>query len=317
MSTRDYFWAGADADLLDRAAEWLGSSALDAPGLRGLAGARGLDFATAVLYQWLRQSSRHGPLIARLEEPYQPAVIDAEIAIVPGGFYKESPATGAGGPLVRESARRLGYASVTVPLRSFGTVAENAELLAEWLSRRRDRPIILASHSKGTTEVRRLLTRPDAAALFAKVTGWIDLSGLFLGTPLIGWLRGHRIRSGLVRLLFWWKGHAFRAIDDIDKRSCPPWPEAIDAVPHVEAIHVAGFPLERHLSDPLLRRGYRRLAPLGPNDGAVLLEDTFFLPGRVYPVWGADHYLRPPGRDMCRLVGAMLSHLGSVTKEAV
>ena len=60
---------------------------------------------------------------------------------------------------------------------------------------------------------------------------------------------------------------------------------------------------------PIVRRGYRRLSPLGPNDGTVLLEDVFALPGRVYPVWGADHYLRPAGRDMSQLVAGILGYL--------
>jgi hypothetical protein len=65
--------------------------------------------------------------------------------------------------------------------------------------------------------------------------------------------------------------------------------------PHIRVIHVVGFPLVEHLSNDWARRGHARLAPLGPNDGGgVLLSDFVDLPGSVYPVWGADHYLNPP-----------------------
>ena len=299
-----------EAEILRQAADWLPNRQLDAASLRQLAGQRGLDFATAVLYHALRQSPRHGPLIARLDEPVQKTpMLDVEIVIVPGAFYKDKPETGADGRIIMESARRLGIATVTVPLRSFGTVAENAVLLADWLSQHTKRPVILVSHSKGTTEIRQLLARPDAADLFRWVRAWIDLSGLFFGTPIIGWLRRHRLNWLLVRLLFWWKGFAFSVLSEIDRAACPLWPGALEAVPHLDVIHVIGFPLERHLTMPIVRRGYRRLSPLGPNDGTVLLEDVFALPGRVYPVWGADHYLRPAGRDMSQLVAGILSYL--------
>jgi hypothetical protein len=299
-----------EVELLRRAADWLAHRQLDAASLRRLGQQRGLDFATAALYQALRQSPRHGPLITRLDEPIRKTpTLDVEIVVVPGAFYREKPDTGAAGRIIKESARRLGITTVTVPLLSFGAVAQNATLLADWLSQRSKRPIVLVSHSKGTTEVRHLLARPDAANLFRQVQAWIDLSGLFLGTPIIGWLRRHRMNWWLVRLLFWWKGFAFSALNEIDREACPPWPGALDAVPHLSVVHVIGFPLERHLTMPIVRRGYRRLSPLGANDGLVLLEDVFALPGRVYPVWGADHYLRPAGRDLSQLFTGILSYL--------
>ena len=58
------------------------------------------------------------------------------------------------------------------------------------------------------------------------------------------------------------------------------------------------------------------MSPLGPSDGTILLEDVFALPGRVYPVWGADHYLQPAGRDMSKLVANILSYLGDGRLEA-
>jgi len=300
----------AEATLLREAADWLKGQRLDAAGLRLVARRRGLDFATALLYQALCRSERHGPLIARLEDPPQKTpALAAEIVIVPGAFYKEHPETGADGRIIQESALLLNCKTATAPLKSFGTVTENAALLADWLRDRPMGPIVLVSHSKGATEVRRLLGRPDAADLFRRIRAWVDLSGLFLGTPLVGWLRRRPFNFGLVRLLFWWKGFAFSALNEIDRDACPPWPDALAAAPHLDVIHVVGFPLQRHLSTPLTRRGYHRLSPLGSNDGTILLEDVFHLPGRVYPVWGADHYLRPVGRDMNQLVAGILSYI--------
>ena len=47
---------------------------------------------------------------------------------------------------------------------------------------------------------------------------------------------------------------------------------------------------------------HRQIGELGPNDGAILLYDTLRAPGVVYPVRGADHYMRPRFRvePLCR-----------------
>jgi hypothetical protein len=66
--------------------------------------------------------------------------------------------------------------------------------------------------------------------------------------------------------------------------------------------------LARHFSTPFSRFCHRRIAPLGPNDGTVLLTDILRWPGEVYPVWGADHYFRPEGTARA-LLRAVLLHL--------
>jgi hypothetical protein len=73
-------------------------------------------------------------------------------------------------------------------------------------------------------------------------------------------------------------------------------------------ITLVGFPLRQHLTSNVLRRACRRIAPLGPSDGLVLLADACALPGLVYPVWGADHNLRPAW-DIRRLVTALAHYL--------
>ena len=56
----------------------------------------------------------------------------------------------------------------------------------------------------------------------------------------------------------------------------------------------------------LARRSHSRLAALGPSDGGgTLLGDVARLPGRVYPVWGCDHYLNPDW-DLAPLISRLL-----------
>ena len=38
----------------------------------------------------------------------------------------------------------------------------------------------------------------------------------------------------------------------------------------------------------------------GPNDGIIPLTECLAYPGRLVPVWGADHFMRTP--DLARLI---------------
>ena len=72
-------------------------------------------------------------------------------------------------------------------------------------------------------------------------------------------------------------------------------------------IHLLGFPLRQHLSNAIASRCHRQLARFGPNDGAMLLAEACALPGLIYPVWGADHYLRPEDRAEAVLIAILKS----------
>jgi len=78
--------------------------------------------------------------------------------------------------------------------------------------------------------------------------------------------------------------------------------------PHMTMVTIAGFPLRQHLTTALAGRCHRRLTHLGPNDGSLILSDVCALPGLLYPIWGADHYLRPK-TDVNQLVLAVLQYL--------
>jgi hypothetical protein len=282
--------------------------------LQQLAARQGIDCATAWLYKQVRQSPIHGPFIERLETQPRtfgsPPPLPATLVIVPGAFYVEFPHTGADGQLLREEAARFGCRSELVPLPSFGSLADNARILCEWLSARPEEPVLLASLSKGGADVKTALARPEAADAFRNVICWINLSGLLQGTPLVDWLFASTLRTWWFRLLFWLRGYNFRIIPELARGSNTPLSFELRLPPHLKAIHVVGFPLVPHLSNPLARRCFRRAQHLGPNDGAgIILADAARLPGLVYPVWGADHYLRPTGLDVREIARRIFQYL--------
>ena len=213
------------------------------------------------------------------------------VVVVPGAFYREHPESGADGGFVLEQARRLGCKTALVPFDSFGTLKHNVQFLCDWLRRQPTGPLILVSLSKAGAEVRLALAEPGA---FRNVIAWVNVSGLVRGTPMVNWLLRHPARALLIRLMFWWKSYAWTGVKELEWGPTGTLAGEFHVPADLLVVHLFGFPLARHLSRPLARRGHRRLTPLGPNDGgANLLADLVGLPGLIYPVWGADHYLQP------------------------
>src|SRR5438477_9062759 len=86
--------AADERDLLTQAAGWPGCRSggeLTGAALAEVTAARGVDFATALLYERMRRSDRHGPFIRRIdglldEPPRAGAKVDVLLAVAPGMF---------------------------------------------------------------------------------------------------------------------------------------------------------------------------------------------------------------------------------------
>jgi hypothetical protein len=286
-------------DLLRRAAQWPAHprcADLTPAAVAAIARAQGIDFATAVLHDRLLGARPAGRQLSRAStQPVAPeSMKHMLVAVAPGAFYREYPATGGDGQRILDVAERLGLRAERIPLASFGTLQKNALALAHWLRHHAGERMILVSLSKGGADVKTALAAVDAEAVFRPVHAWLNFSGILDGTALANWLLARRVRTWLVKLLCWWRGYDFGLIEDIQRGPGHALAQPLRLPSHVRAVHVVGFPLEKHLSSPLARRAYGRLAPLGPNDGGGnLLADVAGWPGTVWPIWGADHYFHP------------------------
>ncbi|OAI52182.1 hypothetical protein AYO44_16710 [Planctomycetaceae bacterium SCGC AG-212-F19] len=305
-----------DRALLRHAAEWPDHPCLTdlkRPVLAQVAAERGADFATALLYDRLRRSEPHGPFIRRVDEllsqpPVEPGPINAMVAVAPGLFYRELPRSGADGWLLRQRVAAHGCRTAVLPTHSQGTVAENGKRICAWLSKHPHEMILLASLSKGAADIKAALAQPEANEAFRPVAAWLNLSGMPDGTPLVNWLFQRKLMTLVCQAMYWWKGLDFAVNRQLAWGPDAVLDFALELPAHVRMINVVGFPLRRHFTSSRLRRCHRRIAPLGPNDGFVLLADACALPGLVYPVWGADHNLRPAW-DIRRLVAALAYYL--------
>ena len=291
--------------LFERVTQWGGGlDALTPEVLRELTAREGCDFATALLHRRIVESERHGLFLRGLaggEEAedrkwkmgngrWKSAPM---VAIVPGAFYRENPRTGADGRVAREVALQLGLPVAVVPVSSTGSLAENARVIAGWLRAQRDESLILVSVSKGGSDLKTALARPDAADVFSRVAGWVNLCGILDGTPMADWLLSPGWLARANRFVYRIRGRSLDFLADVRRYPGCALDFPLTLPAHLRAVHVVGFPLRRHLRNGLVRRCHARLAAHGPNDGSILLADAPRWPGQLVPVWGADHYLRP------------------------
>jgi hypothetical protein len=256
---------------------------------------QGLEFATALLYDRVLRSPENGAFFRRVNASNRAVVGEPPlIGIIPGAFYLEHKNTGADGSHLATILKSLNCRVDLVPVESFGSLAKNAAIIADWLSRHAQERVALISLSKGSADLKIALGLPNAAELFRNVDAWVSLSGLPQGTPLVAWLRRRFLRRLGVSLLLRLRGQRYSVVEELRQESGGPlttWPSVS---PHLRVIHILSFPLRRHLAHPWAARAFDRVAPLGPSDGGgFLLADAANLLGTVFPVWGADHYLQP------------------------
>src|SRR5688572_1455325 len=174
---------GVEAALLERAAIFTGHPTLAelAPEvLREVTAHHGVDFATALLFDRVRRSSRHAAFIGCVERTQQGVQgslpgTGSTVAIVPASFYREKPHSGADGRVIRKAAQQLGFHHELVPVNSTGTLGQNSRILLDWLAARGQKGTILISLCKGGADVKFALNQPDAARSFANVWAWINV----------------------------------------------------------------------------------------------------------------------------------------------
>jgi len=306
--------ANLDADdhaIFERASAWAAHPALEnltRPALAEVASAEGIDFATALLYDRLlrRESVREMFEVLGSRDPSPRR--EVLVAMVPGAFYQEYAFTGADGQRVLDAAKRAGVRAERVPVKSFGSLRENARILRDWLAQHPEDDVCLVSLSKGGTDVQFALTEPGADLAFRNVSTWINLSGIVGGTVLANWLLSHWWRSLLIRAFAWWRGYSFDVLYEIKRDGNERLERGLAWPSHLRVFHVIGFPLRGHLQNPWAKRAHRRLEPHGPSDGGgILLADAVRWPGTIIPLWGADHYMQSESHDVAALVMRLLS----------
>jgi hypothetical protein len=285
---------------------------LTAEKLREICARAGVDFATALLYDRVKRSPQHSAFIGQIDQwqslNHKHSVEDVTVAVVPAAFYKENPDSGADGKLILEEASRLRLRAELIALSSTGTLAENSKSILDWLANHRGEKIILVSLCKGGADVKFALGSPDAQEHFRHVLAWINICGTLDGSPVAEWLLATRPRFFIAWLYCKCRGHNIAFLRELAPALQSPLSAPLKLPASIGLINIVGFPLRRHLTNRFMRLCYQRVSKQGPTDGGVLLANACSLPGAIYPLWGADHYLRPESRAR-QVIAAVLENL--------
>lgn len=245
---------------------------------------------TALMYRYVeRQNIEFINRLGSFDISKAPKNKNIKIIVVPGMFYKEHPDVGAGGDIICEIARECGFQTSVVPTLSKGSVSHNTKLVKEAILNERHEKVWLVSFSKGSAEIRLALEELADSPELKKVQGWISISGVPYGTPLAT-LKQKNIISKAV----WGATSKVLGVHtNVSKDLCHEGvlASSMKISSKINVIHIVGFPIAPHLHQELIKF-YSRLTPYGPNDGLTLLEDYMHIEGKVYPMWGLDHFLR-------------------------
>lgn len=249
----------------------------------------GIDVATYVLYKKL--ISKNIQFINQINSyPAKKitATIPTKIIIIPGMFYKEHPEVGADGRFIQEIASNCGFEAEVLNTDSCGAVSTNSKIIELYLNEAKHPNIWLISLSKGTSEVRKYLQEKNKNNIQKNIKGWISISGIIGGTPLAEIKLSNSAVKLFYRIFCKIAGVEYKVIKELTRDY---WNEPFIVPDNFQMVHIAGVPILPHIQ-PYLIKKYRTLSSYGPNDGIILLEDMLDVAGKVYPLWGMDHFLR-------------------------
>jgi len=280
---------------------------LDEDMLASISRSHGVDYATRLLYDRARKVPANQQLSKELEALGAGGKLDAPFAakvlIVPAMFYKEYPRYGGDGRVIKSAADTLGIPCQMIPLHSTGGIMSNAEVLGRAINSEPEENIILVSLSKGGADARVAFERGFIHP--GKVKIWIQIAGIVHGTPLANHLAGNWWWRMLLKGYLRYRHAGHDLINELCRGPKHLLRGRARAPEGVTVINIVGFPLRQHLSGSLVGR-HKQLAKFGPNDGCILLRDSFVEPGFVLPIWGENHYFQNP--DLSELMVKVLRH---------
>lgn len=255
----------------------------------------GLDASTMALYEALRAAPANAEFLSRIgAEPIVTASppVGIKILVVPALFYQHYPEVGGDAALSIGIARACGFEVETIPIKSLGTVTENARIIRAYLEGEKADRVWVLTASKGASDFRAYLQNYAGAPAIDRIAGWINVCGLIEGCDIAD----YDIATPARRLKFQAICHAFGARFDLLRELSTAhdyWREPLRLPPHVKVFNLSAIPLPSHIHKALIAR-YRAISDRGPNDGMVACRRTVIDDGLTIPFLGYDHFFRGP-----------------------
>lgn len=267
---------------------------------------RDVDKAAALFYQRLvadPENRRFREELARREGQVKAGAVPrlqrrVLLALAPGMFYADNQtAIDATGKSLRDVALALGMTETVIPTESTGTVERNGGLICRFIEdverKNKADSVILASASKGSSDVRMAMRYCGQASYFHIVSGWVNMGGILRGSHLVDGVLRDGMSRWKARFYFWMQGYDWEGLRSL--RHAPDGPLAAEVpIPGgVKVVNVVGVPLFRHVT-ARARPFFLFLVPQGPSDGMVLLAESYVPGTPVYASFRNDHYFQWP-----------------------
>lgn len=253
----------------------------------------GSDLATMIFYTAIIQKPENQKFISlvdktSIQKKYPKTKI--KLFIIPAFFYQEYPEVGGGGKHVLEVAESCGIDAEIIPIKSTGSVSENSLIIRQSLQTCEAKEIWIMSMSKGSAETRMVFQDHSDSIPVERIKAWFNVSGLANGCHLIDHMMRTPVSRIKTRTLCAATGASYKGLEELLTQQ-PNWKKQIILPESIKVYNIFGVPLLSHVQKTLISR-FNRLKHLGPNDGMVLLSKAFLPTGPIYPLWGADHFLR-------------------------
>lgn len=231
--------------------------------------------------------------------------INVKILIVPAFFYDEHPEIGGDGKLVEKIFNTNGFDASIIPVHSKGSVTTNSQIIATHIAENNDKLLWFVSISKGTADLRHCLQTMGRGIIPKNIAGWVNLSGIFQGSLLADVRSSSWLRRCFFRFVCRLLSVDYNLIAELTTDH-PYWKADPKLFNGINLIHVVGFPLLSHVQHLLAHR-YTKLSSIAPTDGMINLLETVQWPGKIYPMWGCDHFLR--STDVSLLLYKLCSYI--------
>lgn len=220
------------------------------------------------------------------------------LVFVPGYAYQTRPETGADFARQRRLLGRAGFDTVLVETDELGNVEPNARIIADEIARlsREGRPIVLISASKGGAEAALALGRELPLQQSQAVVAWLSIGGLLRGSPYANWAWKWP-RRWVASIVYRHRRLDPRVIPNLRTQIRRPVFEGLEFPEHILLLQFVGTPLSGHIKKHVRRR-YKIIKKIGPNDGLTLLLDEVISGSGVITDIGLDHYYRDPEIDL-------------------
>jgi len=261
-----------------------------------------VDKAAALFYQRSLVDPRNRELVTFLntkEKELQKRVPDYSskkvlLALVPGMFWMDNPEIGAAGQQLRDLADQLGMRSTIVPTEQTGTVEQNAADICEFIGKQDDvNGIIVASISKGGSDMKKAVQLCGDKPEFRKVRGWFNIGGINSGSALVQGINDTFAYRMEARAYFCWKGYNWDGLLSMRAEVGAPLDFHLEVPKQMIVVNVVAVPLFRHVT-ARAKPYYQYLIQFGPNDGISLLADSMIPEGVTFISFRNDHYFRVP-----------------------